>query len=83
MGPLVSAVQHAIANGVGHITLNRPERMNAVTTELARELEHALSELSTDPAVNVIAAHEAQEQRSSIVGGEQRVSRARVRHLTN
>jgi enoyl-CoA hydratase/carnithine racemase len=50
----VSAVQHAIAERVGHITLNRPERMNAVTTELARELEHALSELSTDPAVNVI-----------------------------
>jgi enoyl-CoA hydratase/carnithine racemase len=50
----VSVVQHAIADGVGHITLNRPERMNAVTTELARQLEHALSELSVDSAVNVI-----------------------------
>jgi enoyl-CoA hydratase/carnithine racemase len=59
MGPLVSAVQHAIANGVGHITLNRPERMNAVTTDLARELELALSELSTDPAVNVIVVRGA------------------------
>jgi enoyl-CoA hydratase/carnithine racemase len=54
MGPHVSVVQHAIADGIGHITLNRPERMNAVTTELARHLEHALIELSSNPAVNVI-----------------------------
>jgi enoyl-CoA hydratase/carnithine racemase len=54
MGLLVRVVQHVIADGVGHVTLNRPESMNAVTTELARQLERALSELSTDPAVNVI-----------------------------
>src|ERR1700758_629606 len=54
MGLLLSVVQHVIADGVGHVTLNRPERMNAVTTELARQLEHALTELSTAPAVNVI-----------------------------
>src|ERR1700756_5095810 len=54
MGLLVSVVQHVIADGVGHVTLNRPERMNAVTIELARQLEHALNELSTAPAVNVI-----------------------------
>ena len=54
MGLDVSVAQHAIADGVGHITLNRPERMNVVTCELARQLEHALSELSADPAVNVI-----------------------------
>jgi enoyl-CoA hydratase/carnithine racemase len=50
----VNVVQHAFADGAGHITLNRPERMNAVTTELARQLEDALRELSADPAVNVI-----------------------------
>src|SRR6202007_2340971 len=54
MGILVSVVQHVIADGVGHVTLNRPERMNAVTTELAGQLEAALSALSTAPAVNVI-----------------------------
>src|SRR6202022_55324 len=54
MGLHVSVVQCAIAEGIGRITLNRPERMNAVTTELARQLEHALSELSADPTVNVI-----------------------------
>jgi enoyl-CoA hydratase/carnithine racemase len=57
----VSVVQHAIADGAGHITLNRPERMNAVTTELARHLEHALRELSADPAVAVIVIRGAGE----------------------
>jgi enoyl-CoA hydratase/carnithine racemase len=50
----MSVVQHAIADGIGRITLNRPERMNAITTELAHQLEHALTELSSQPAVNVI-----------------------------
>jgi enoyl-CoA hydratase/carnithine racemase len=50
----VSVVQYAVADGIGHITLNRPERMNAVTIELARQLEHALSELSAEATVNVI-----------------------------
>src|SRR6201999_4659036 len=54
MGPHVSVVQHAIANGVGHLTLNRPDRMNAVTIELANQLEQALREMSAGPAVNVI-----------------------------
>src|ERR1700758_935962 len=54
MGLHVSVVQHVVADGVGHVTLNRPERMNAVTTELARRLEHVLNVLSTDAAGNVI-----------------------------
>jgi len=57
----VSVVQYAIADGVGHITLNRPERMNAVTTELARQLERVLNELAADPAVNVIVIRGAGE----------------------
>ena len=64
----MSVVQHAIADGVGHITLNRPERMNAVTTELACQLEHALSELSTDAAVNVIVVRGA--GRNFCAGGD-------------
>lgn len=59
MGPHVSVVQHAIAGGIGRITLNRPERMNAVTIELARQLEDAVSELSSDPAVSVIVVRGA------------------------
>jgi enoyl-CoA hydratase/carnithine racemase len=59
MGLHVSVVQHVVADGVGHVTLNRPERMNAVTTELARRLEHVLNVLSTDAAVNVIVVRGA------------------------
>jgi enoyl-CoA hydratase/carnithine racemase len=51
----VSVVQHAIKDGVGHITLNRPERLNAVTTELAHQLEDALGQMSADPHAHVIA----------------------------
>lgn len=50
----MSVVQSRIADGVGRITLNRPERMNAITTELATGLEHALNTLSGEPAVNVV-----------------------------
>ena len=57
----MSVVLHTFADGVGHITLNRPDRMNAVTTELARQLEHALRELSADPTVNVIVIRGAGE----------------------
>jgi enoyl-CoA hydratase/carnithine racemase len=54
MGLYVSVVQHVITDSTGHVTLNRPERMNAVTTELARQLEDALIQVSADPRVNVI-----------------------------
>ena len=50
----MSVVQSTIADGIGRITLNRPERMNAISTELARELERALGEVSRDAAVNVV-----------------------------
>jgi enoyl-CoA hydratase/carnithine racemase len=50
----VSVVQSTIADGIGRITLNRPERMNAISTELARELERALGAVSRDPAVNAV-----------------------------
>lgn len=57
----MNVVRHVIADGVGYITLNRPDRMNALTTELARQLEQALRALSADPAVNVIVIRGAGE----------------------
>jgi enoyl-CoA hydratase/carnithine racemase len=54
MGLHVSVVQRTITDRVGHITLNRPEHLNAVTTELGCQLEHALRDLSADHEVNVI-----------------------------
>src|SRR5262249_18046801 len=39
---------------VGLITLNRPQRMNALNDELARELEQALCAFDADPGVAAI-----------------------------
>lgn len=50
----MTAVLTERADGVGRITLNRPERMNAITVALGIELENAIVELGNDPAVKVI-----------------------------
>lgn len=42
------------AAGIGRITLDRPEQLNAINVELGVELERALRMLGSDPAVNVI-----------------------------
>jgi 2-(1,2-epoxy-1,2-dihydrophenyl)acetyl-CoA isomerase len=47
-------VLRSIDAGVGLITLDRPEKMNAISIVLGRELERAIAELGADPEVNVI-----------------------------
>ncbi len=42
------------SEGVRTVTLNRPEKLNAVNTRLAQELPHAVAEASQDDAVRVI-----------------------------
>ncbi|MDW5593181.1 enoyl-CoA hydratase/isomerase family protein [Conexibacter stalactiti] len=44
----------AVADGVGSITLNRPQAMNAITVGLAEGLERALAELAPQVSVIVI-----------------------------
>ena len=39
---------------IGRVTLNRPEKLNALSHELRGELYHALKEHEADPAVGVI-----------------------------
>jgi enoyl-CoA hydratase/carnithine racemase len=39
---------------IGHILLDRPDALNAVTVELGRQLHGALRELGSDPGVRVI-----------------------------
>lgn len=41
-------------DGVGTITLNRPEHMNALTVQLGVELERAILEVGGDPGVNAV-----------------------------
>jgi enoyl-CoA hydratase/carnithine racemase len=50
----VTQVLRAIGDGVGRITLNRPDRMNAITVELGHELERAILEVGSDSDVNVV-----------------------------
>jgi len=39
---------------IAYITLNRPEKMNALSNNLRGELVHALKEAEFDPAISVI-----------------------------
>jgi enoyl-CoA hydratase/carnithine racemase len=50
----VTTVTRAIGHGVGRITLNRPDRMNAISVELGGELERAILDVGTDPGVNLV-----------------------------
>lgn len=50
----MTLVLRDVADGVGSITLNRPEQMNALTVQLGVGLEEAILELGNDPDVNVI-----------------------------
>lgn len=43
-----------LEDGVLTLALNRPERRNALTWDLVRQLRHAVAEARTDPAVRVV-----------------------------
>ncbi|KAA0080133.1 enoyl-CoA hydratase/isomerase family protein [Mycolicibacterium sp. P9-64] len=47
------------AAGIGRITLDRPEQLNAINVELGVALERALHTLGSDPTVNVIVVRGA------------------------
>ncbi len=49
-----SFVLTAVADGVGTVTLNRPDRLNAVDDAMAGELVQATGELLNDPAVRAL-----------------------------
>jgi enoyl-CoA hydratase/carnithine racemase len=55
--------------GVGVITLNRPEAMNALSRELTAALDWAVGELEADPAINVLVVTGAGE-RAFCAGGD-------------
>jgi enoyl-CoA hydratase len=42
------------ANGVARLTLNRPERLNAITAQLTDDLRHAVATANEDSSVRVI-----------------------------
>jgi enoyl-CoA hydratase/carnithine racemase len=46
--------QHDPASGVATITLNRPDRLNALTFDIYDELRHTFRELSVEPGIRAI-----------------------------
>jgi len=50
----VSTVQTRIDHGVAHVTLERPDKMNAISVALARDLQAALQQAGSDSAVGVV-----------------------------
>lgn len=51
---LFETILYAIDNGILTITLNRPEKLNAMTPTLLRELKDAFVQASADSAVRVV-----------------------------
>jgi enoyl-CoA hydratase/carnithine racemase len=64
----MTLVLRDVADGVAWITLNRPERMNAISVALSGELEKAIVELGNDPNVTVIVIRGA--ERNFCAGGD-------------
>ena len=47
-------ILYEIADGIGQVTLNRPDKLNAWTLSMGAEVEHALRSADADPDVRVI-----------------------------
>ena len=47
-------VEYAAAAGIARITLNRPDKRNAITREMMSALRDALQQAAEDPAVRVL-----------------------------
>jgi enoyl-CoA hydratase/carnithine racemase len=67
--PAVSLVEVAVADRLATVTLNRPEALNAISTELALALAGAVEPLATDPGVRAVVLTGAGE-RAFCVGAD-------------
>ncbi len=61
-------LQQLLSDGVLTLTLNRPERLNALTPPLMRRLRNAVQEAATDPRVRVVVL--AGSGRAFCTGGD-------------
>jgi 2-(1,2-epoxy-1,2-dihydrophenyl)acetyl-CoA isomerase len=66
--PRQGLVMVAVADGIARVTLNRPERLNALDDALGRELADAFERLASDPALHVVTLMGA--GRAFMAGGD-------------
>src|SRR6185436_619433 len=57
-----------VEDGVAIITLNRPEKLNAMNRKLSKELHHAVKQTETDDAIGCIVITGAGEKAFSAGG---------------
>ncbi len=50
----ISPFLSAVRNHIGHLTLNRPAGLNALTLEMIRQLHGQLAEWAEDPAIHAV-----------------------------
>jgi enoyl-CoA hydratase/carnithine racemase len=66
---MTGLVRVGVAGGVATVTLDRPEALNAISTELAADLATAMDPLATDPGVRAVVLTGAGE-RAFCVGAD-------------
>jgi enoyl-CoA hydratase/carnithine racemase len=66
---MISLVRVEVAGSVATVTLDRPEALNAISTELATDLAEAVEPLATDPGVRAVVLTGAGE-RAFCVGAD-------------
>jgi len=52
--PAYASLRISCTDGVGHMELHRPERLNALSGAMLHEVNHAMDALEADPSVRVI-----------------------------
>jgi enoyl-CoA hydratase/carnithine racemase len=83
----------SIEDGVGLITLNRPERRNAVNPALGEALDHAMVRVATDPSARAMvitgagpafcSGADIKEMLTPMAGGESPTQKGPSSHETN
>lgn len=63
----------AAANGLGHITLNRPQALHALNTHMCANMTQALLAWRDDPSINAILLDHAPGTRGFCAGGDIRM----------
>jgi len=51
---MYSSLLYSVENGIARITLNRPDKRNALNAEIVTELKQAFEEAAADPAAKVV-----------------------------